>query len=384
LSDGEDRIPATDFVTPYARNWSLNLIDDVVYSPSSRGCGGAMASTAAMDVSDSTHPQLARSYTSGGRPSGAWGRGGVARGPKGIYIQTADGLADPASGNYGETVLAVTLKEMRVVDSFTPSNWRYLNSRDLELGAASPVIFPFQRWTLLATAAKEGVIYLLNANSLGGGPPEHSKAFYQSGLWGNDEELMGGRGVWGALATYENPQGERFLYVPMWGPPSKNAPEFKYSHDAAPHGSVMAFRVSAAEGENPSLIPEWISRDMYSPDPPVVANGVVYAIQTGEQTIQNPDRPGGDKVGGSPAASGAPQTGPQPGGAAASPLRAAKFRATPVSNLVLYVFDAQTGKQLYSSEKIISNWVHFSEPVVALGKVYVVTWDAHVYAFGLK
>jgi hypothetical protein len=28
--------------------------------------------------------------------------------------------------------------------------------------------------------------------------------------------------------------------------------------------------------------------------------------------------------------------------------------------------------------------VHYSEPVVAAGKVFVVTWDAHVYAFGLK
>ena len=141
------------------------------------------------------------------------------------------------------------------------------------------------------------------------------------------------------------------------------------------------------EGENPSLIPEWISRDMHAPDPPVVANGVVYAIQTGEQTVQNPDRPGGDKVGGGgPVVSQVAfsQTGSRPGGPGAGPLRAAKFRATPVSNLVLYVFDAQTGKQLYSSEKIITNWVHFSEPVVAVGKVFVVTWDAHVYAFGLK
>ena len=67
--------------------------------------------------------------------------------------------------------------------------------------------------------------------------------------------------------------------------------------------------------------------------------------------------------------------------AAAAALEAAKFRATPVSNLVLYAFDAETGKQLYSSESTIKNWVHFSEPVVALGKVFVVTWDAHVYAF---
>jgi len=70
--------------------------------------------------------------------------------------------------------------------------------------------------------------------------------------------------------------------------------------------------------------------------------------------------------------------------AAASAQAAAKLRATPVSNLVLYAFDAQTGKQLYSSEKIIPGWVHYGEPVVAAGKVFVVTWDAHVYAFGLK
>jgi outer membrane protein assembly factor BamB len=63
---------------------------------------------------------------------------------------------------------------------------------------------------------------------------------------------------------------------------------------------------------------------------------------------------------------------------------AATFRATPVTNVVLYAFDAETGRQLYSSEKIIPGWVHYSEPVVAAGKVFVVTWDAHVYAFGLK
>ena len=55
-----------------------------------------------------------------------------------------------------------------------------------------------------------------------------------------------------------------------------------------------------------------------------------------------------------------------------------------MTNLVLYALDAQTGKQLYSSEKLIPSWVHYSEPVVAAGKVFVVTWDAHVYAFGLK
>ena len=31
LLDGEDRIPPTSFTDPFARNWSLNLIDGVVY-----------------------------------------------------------------------------------------------------------------------------------------------------------------------------------------------------------------------------------------------------------------------------------------------------------------------------------------------------------------
>jgi outer membrane protein assembly factor BamB len=227
------------------------------------------------------------------------------------------------------------------------------------------------------------VVYLLDANALGGGLQEHSTPLYQSARLGNDEVLLGGRGVWGAMATYQDPQGERFLYVPMWGPASKDGPQFKYRYDDAPHGSVMGFRISA-EGDKPSMIPEWISRDMQVPDPPVVANGVVYAIQTGEQTIQNPTR--GD-VTGTPAPAAAPVAGRGPTNAAAATAAAAqsaKFRATPVSNLILYAFDAQTGKQLYSSEKLITSWVHFSEPVVAMGKVFVVSWDAHVYAFGLK
>ena len=387
LSTGDERRTPAEFVTPFARNWSLNLIDGVIYSPTARGCGGAIANISAMDVSDPGRSRLSRLYTSGGRPAGAWGRGGVVKGPKGVILQTADGLYDPAAGIYGETVMAVAPKELRIVDSFTPSNWKYLNSRDLDFGSSGPVVFPFQGRTLVATIAKESVLYLLDANALGGS--DHSTPLYQSPRLGNDEELLGGRGVWGSIATAED-QGRRYLYVPMWGPPSKSAPAFKFSYGDAPKGSVMAFEVSS-EGGKLSLIPTWISRDMHVPDPPVVANGVVYAIQTGENTVQNP-RPGGDlRVEPVTTGAGAPGGGARgaqapasPAAAAASAQAAAKFRATPVSNLVLYAFDAQTGKQLYSSEKIIPGWVHYGEPVVAAGKVFVVTWDAHLYAFGLK
>src|SRR5690242_9286971 len=38
LVDGEDRMAPADFTAPFARNWSLNLIEGVIYSPTARGC----------------------------------------------------------------------------------------------------------------------------------------------------------------------------------------------------------------------------------------------------------------------------------------------------------------------------------------------------------
>jgi outer membrane protein assembly factor BamB len=401
LSDGTDRMKPTVMVESFARAWSLNLIDGVVYTTSGRGCGqfpgqlpqplpvydtapAAAGPTAArptlvfkgpivtpavsaMDVGDLAHPQLTRFFTSGSKSSGPWGRGGVTEGPKGTIItQTADGFYDPAAGDFGETVLKLAPKAARVLDSFTPGNWRTLNLHDLDLGSASSDVFAFQNRTLIAVAGKEGFLYLLDAADLGGGSPSHSTPLYKSPQLGNDaaEGIDPGQGVWGAITSYETPDGKRFLYLPMWGPPSKDAPPFQSSSGAIPHGSIMAFQVAAESGKV-SLIPQWTSPDLTVPDPPVVANGVVYAIQTGEQTIQNPARmPGLNYV------------------SKDNPLLG-KFRAMPVGHLILFAFDAETGKQLYSSNETVPNWTHFNEPVVALGKVFVVTHDAHVYAFGL-
>ena len=135
-------------------------------------------------------------------------------------MQTADGNRDPAGGIFGNAVLAVQPKAYGLADSFTPPSWKNLNAKDLDLGSGSPVIFPFKNRTLLATSSKEGVIYVLDAKNLGGGiAGDHAKALYTSPRLGNDEEKYYGHGVWGSFSTYEDAQGTRWLYVPMWGPP---------------------------------------------------------------------------------------------------------------------------------------------------------------------
>jgi hypothetical protein len=245
--------------------------------------------------------------------------------------------------------MALNFKDLRLVDSFTPADWKDLNAKDLDFGSANPLIFPFKNWTLVVSAGKQTVLYLLDANNLGGA--DHHTPLYQSPRWGNDILRPFGMGVWGAMASWEDPSGNRWILMPMWGPPAKDSPSFKYTYGDPDNGSVMAFQVTV-ENDKPAIVPVWRSRDMHVPDPPVVANGVVYALQTGENTTQRVDTP--------------------------------KTRVTPITNAVLYAYDAETGKELYSSKESINSWVHFSEPVVANGMVYVSTWDARVYAFGLK
>lgn len=367
LADGSEKLTPTPFVAPFSRNWSLNLVDNFVYTTAGRGCGGDAAhpveagNVSAADISDPNHVVVSRVYTGTGRPAGPWSRAGVALGPQGVYVNTADGLADPAAGFFGSSVIAIRLGGRGVADSFTPPNWRYLNAKDLDLGSGSPTIFPFKGRALLATGAKEGLVYLLDANALGGGAPEHSKALYTSPRFGNDPANLDGWGIWGAFSSWQNAAAERFVYFPMWNAQAKQtADSFKYKNGDTSQGSIMALQVEQ-NGQDFSLQPIWVTGINQAPDVPVVANGVVYTVGTGEQTIQNPGGKRLDQM-----------------------TVGAVFRSTPVGHQILYALDADTGKVLYTSGNILKDWDHFAEPVVAHGKVYVVSHDAHLYAFGLK
>jgi outer membrane protein assembly factor BamB len=373
LADGSEALTPTDMVQPFSRNWSLNVVDNVVYTTAARGCGGSAAqpteygTVAAVDVSDPARPALSRFYTGKGRPAGPWGATGVAWGPQGAYVTTADGPNNPGSGIYGDMVLAVRPHAWGLNDSFTPTHWRYVNARDLDFGSGGPLLFSLGKRNIVATASKESVIYLLDADNLGG--VDHMTALYQSPRMGNDIQDFQAEGVWGSLATSLDDKGQRWLYTPMWGAPAKTGPKFPTTFGDVANGSIMAFTVTETDGK-PSLQPQWMSRDLNMASPPVVANGIVYALQTAESTVQVPksvfNADGSRKL--------------------FDPNDNANNRImVPHATMTLFAFDAVTGKELWSSKKAMdTNTVHFTQPVVALGKVFAVDHAGHLWAFGLK
>ena len=356
MGSGEVRFGPVQFVAPFAKSWSLNLIGDTIHTTLAQGCGGGLGGFYSMDIQDRHHPVVRQLLLSNTNTGGIWGRGGPIIGENGrVYGSTADGPFDPYVGDYSNSVVAASLDELDLVDYFTPANWLEVYRYDLDFGSASPVWFGWKNYNLLASGAKEGVLYLLDADSLGG--KDHQTPLLAGIKLGNDPKSSTSEGIWGGLSMWRDEEGGTWLYVPVYGPVSESAPDFPLAQGPITDGSVMAFKVvQDTETNKPRLEPAWISGNLKVPDPVAIANGVVFVLETGE----NPNQRGEWKT----------------------PGVGARTRNTKPA--VLHALDARTGKALYNSGDAMSTWVHFSGLAVAEGRIYTVDYDSNVYCFGLK
>jgi PQQ-like domain len=336
LASGKVRYGPVQFVAPYAKSWSLNLGDGVIYTVLSQGCGAGLSGFYSVDIRNAHRPILRQLLLSNTNTAGLWGRGGPIAGDNGrVYGNTADGSFDPIAGDYSNTVISASLRDLNLADYFLPPNWVYLNKKDLDLGASSPVYFGWRNRNLIASGSKESVLYLLDADKLGGA--DHQTTLFTSPKLGNDRGLCcEGLGLWGGLSTARDEAGQTWLYVPLGGPPAAAGPKFPLTNGGNPHGSIMAFKVVAdPDTQNPILEPAWISGDFDIPDPVVIANGVVFGLATGENASQSV---GQDKR---------------------------LFNTHPA---VIKALDAKTGKELFNSGSAMTSWVHFSGLAVANGE----------------
>ena len=352
-ADGKEIAPPAKFMPPNGKPYALSLRENVIYTHTAQGCGG--------------NPNMVYTYDlatdkvgSWGPPGGGmWGRTGPAISSKGVlYTGTGDGPWNPENGIYGNGIIGVKqnpqTKAVELVDYYGPTNAEWLWKRDLDM-QVTPAIFKFKGKELMIDSGKECVMYLMDTDSIGG--DDHRTPLHRTPLYCNEEVNFASAGVWGSLATWEDSRGTRWALSPFWGPKHS---KFKAPLEYGPvkMGAVVAFRVEEKASKF-TLTPAWVSRDMNRAEPPVIANGVVFAYGSGEDTDQAAFDIG-------------------------LAYNSADNRIKNSKHAVLYALDAQTGKELWNSGDAIASWNHWGGLSIANGKVYINTFDGYQYCFGIK
>ena len=331
----------------YGKPNGLNLVNNVVYTATGQGCHGVLNEMYAVDLTTKkafhTSPQ-----------GGIFGTAGAAIGNDGtIYFETGDGLYDVAAGRLSTSVQAYTSTgdTLTLKDYYTPTNHVWLTKRDLDMNT-TPVVFPYKGRDLLVGSGKEGRYFLMDSKSLGG--PDHQTPLYRSPLLSNKDVNFQTEGTWGSFASWEGKDGTRWVLAPIGGPVTV---DFPVSYGPTPNGGVIALKLRETGGKM-ELTPAWLSRDMVSAEPPVVANGVVFVLAAGEFTGQANDEDGG--------------------------LYSFEDRIQRSIPAKLYALDATTGKELYSSGDQITSFLHQAGIALAGGRVIFGTFDGAIYCFGLE
>lgn len=157
---------------------SLLLANGAIYSSWSGHCDNGTYHGWVMAHDQKTLKLLSTfNNTPGGSGASFWngGAGPAADAQGNVYVVSANGDIDgvPSPGDNDEAVLKLAAPGLTVLDRFVPFNKVSLNTADLDLGSSGALLLPPEAGStahpnLLYTSGKEGRMYLLDQQSLGG------------------------------------------------------------------------------------------------------------------------------------------------------------------------------------------------------------------------
>jgi hypothetical protein len=324
VSNGAEMEPPMPFIPPDTKPSAVIWVDGVVYTTTSGGCGGAPNALWALDLNLPIKERKTISWKTGS--ANIAGTSGLAFGSEGaIYVALGTGAT---SAPAPDSIVALNPETLKPTDWFTASGADF---------NATPTIIRHKNRDLIAATANDGRLYLLDAASLGG-------ADHKTPLAATAKFTDAGAGT--ALATFEDASG-RWIVATASG----TTGDVKFTQNgSAPNGRIVAFRLRD-EGEKLSLEAVWQSPDLTAPLAPIVVDGLVFAVSSGEYR-------------GGPASLSAAQ------------------RAQRSVPAVLYVLDSATGKTIWNSGTKVTSFARGGLSAGG-GQVYLVTYDNQLYAFGI-
>ena len=311
VSNGDEPGPAIPFLPGKNANaQGFVIVDNVAYVATVGGCGGVANGIWALDIASKA---VTNWKPNSGEVAGT--SGPVFGGDGTLYVATTGG-----------DLVALEPKTLKVKDVY----------RAGQEFTSTPVTFQYKDKTMVAAAARDGRIHLVDGATLGG-------AAVKSAPYSSASDFNAG-----ALSTWADASGTRWILAPTAGAVSADA-GFSTTNGAVTNGAVVAWKVVDQNGAL-ALEPGWASRDLVSPITPLVINGVVFAVSTGEAR-------GKEKM-------------------------TAAQRAKASSPAVVYALDASNGKELWNSGKTITSFMHGGGLSGGAGQIYLGTHDGTLYSFG--
>jgi len=326
LQSGKDLQKPAPFLPANSR-WSNPLaVGTMMYATTSGSCAGAPNAVYAIDLDAPVDKSVVSYQTSGGNIVGS-----VAFSSDGKTLLAAIGPGNVKGDGKANAIVALDPITLRVKDWFTQPTAEFVTG---------PTVFRHGTRDIVAAATKDGRVILLDTASLGG--TKHDTPLLTSPVLFES----GGSIAAEALATWARPVGAtasgartdaRWLLFPISGRPSGG----RSTNGAIRNGAVVALRVAETNGRL-SLEPEWTSNDLIAPATPIIVNGVVFALSTGQ----------------------APAVGRN------------------ASAAVLHAYDGASGKALWNSASSMTAPATSGSYWSGLSQLYVGTDDGTVHSFG--
>lgn len=275
VSNGRDHVRPVTFLPPNANARGLILVDDVAYVSTGNTCNGVADGVWALALESGT----VTTWKSDG--GSVVGPSGVAFSPDGtVFATTSQGA-----------LVALEAQTLALKRASSREGFR-----------SSPVLFDHGGRDLVAAVARDGSLKVYDAGTLtelaSGDPANGASAFESS------------------LAAWRDSSGTHWILTPT----SRN---------------LTAWNVSGS-GDKISLEKGWESSAMDAPLPPIVVNGVVFALDGGTQS----------------------------------------------GSARLYAIDGISGRGLWNSGDSIASTARGHSLSSGPGHVFLTTSDSSVYAFG--
>jgi hypothetical protein len=284
--------------------------------------------------------QIVYNATPNGYAAGMWesGTGMAADAAGNLYVVTGNGTVGDAGDqtnltNRGESALKLTPSgaTLRVASYFTPYNYQALNDYDVDYGGMGAFLIPNSGYYL--TGGKDGNLYLLNKDAMGGYLPS-SNQVQQVVPLGTNANMH-------CQAAYYKGSSKEFVYVWSENDPLRAIPFDRTSNLLAPQSQIAS-----------------------SAPRPTGQSGAVLSVSS------NGSQNGTGILWASYASSGDAEHAVSPG--------------------ILRAFDANDiSKELWNNQQnsgrdAAGNYAKFAAPTIANGHVYLPTFSNRVVVYGLQ